>query len=115
MIGATSGSSRFVCVEPRASSCVVFSGGLIQTASGSALEPWWPVHETLGVLAVAGELDAVPRGEDHIRAPVVDHGRREEAEPAVVVLLVVPVEEGPAHVPRVLGGSRSGPGNRAST
>ena len=71
--------------------------------SGSLWSRGGPFTKRSGVLAVPGELDAVPRGEDHIRAPMVDHGRRQQTEPDVVVLLVVPVEEGPAKGPCVLG------------
>ena len=54
---------------------------------------WWPLHEPLGMGGVRGQARAVPDGEDRRGAAVVDVGRREIVEPAVMVRVVVPREQ----------------------
>jgi hypothetical protein len=51
------------------------------------------LHEALGVRRVGGHARAVTDLEGRGRAPVVDVGRREIAQPAVMVRVVVPREE----------------------
>ena len=57
-------------------------------ANASALEQ---AIRAQGGACMIVELDLVSLSEDPLRATVVDHRRRQEAQPAVVVLVVVPV------------------------
>ena len=52
-----------------------------------------PLHESLGMGGVRGQARAVPDREDCRGAGVVDGGRRQLGEPAVVVRIVVPREQ----------------------
>ena len=63
--------------------------------------PWWPLDEPLGMGSVRGQTGAVPDGEDRGGAAVVDVGRREIAEAAVMVRVVVPREQIAADAARV--------------
>ena len=63
--------------------------------------PWWPLDEPLGMGGVRGQTGAVPDGEDRGGAAVVDVGRREIAEAAVMVRVVVPREQIAADAARV--------------
>ena len=63
--------------------------------------PWWPLDEPLGMGGVRGQTGAVPDGEDRAGAAVVDVGRREIAEAAVMVRGVVPREQIAADAARV--------------
>ena len=63
--------------------------------------PWWPLDEPLGMGGVRGQTGAVPDGEDRGGAAVVDVGRREIAEAAVLVRVVVPREQIAADAARV--------------
>ena len=61
--------------------------------------PWWP--QPLGMGGVRGQTGAVPDGEDRGGAAVVDVGRREITEAAVMVRVVVPREQIAADAARV--------------
>ena len=63
--------------------------------------PWWPLDGPLGMGGVRGQTEAVPDGEDRGGAAVVDVGRRERAEAAVMVRVVVPREQIAADAARV--------------
>ena len=52
-----------------------------------------PLHESLGMGGVRGQARAVPDREDCRGAVVVDGGRRQIGEPAVMVRIVVPREQ----------------------
>ena len=73
--------------------------------------PWWPLDEPLGMGGVRGQTGAVPDGEDRGGAAVVDVGRREIAEAAVMVRVVVPREQIAADAARVFERAERGSGN----
>src|SRR5678815_4947945 len=62
-------------------------------------------HEALGMRGVGGVEHALPRGDDGGRATVVHVGGMHEREADVVVLVVVPGDEGTYDLPRVLEGA----------
>ena len=96
------GSSGVTIVAPGASSRVGFGGRLIQAAVGSVSGRGGLVlDEPLGMGGVRGQTGAVPDGEDRAGAAVVDVGRREIAEAAVMVRGVVPREQIAADAARV--------------
>jgi hypothetical protein len=65
------------------------------------------LHEALGMRGVRGQARVVTDLEYRGGAPVVDVGRRELAQPAVMVRVVVPREEIPAHAAGVFNGAES--------
>ena len=52
-----------------------------------------PVHEALGMRGIGGGEDAVSMRAHRLRLTEVDDGWREEAEPAVPMVLVVPAKK----------------------
>ena len=95
------GSSGVTIVAPGASSRVGFGGRLIQAAVGSVSGRGGPWTNRSGWAAYAARTGAVPDGEDRGGAAVVDVGRREIAEAAVMVQVVVPREQIAADAARV--------------
>ena len=77
-------------VGPGASWRVVFDGGLIHTAVGKVSGAWWSADESLRMRGVGHAAGAVTQVEDRRRAAVMHVGRREIAEAAVVVGVIVP-------------------------
>ena len=80
-------------VAPGASSRVDFGGRLIPHGRRQRFGTGRPLHESLGMGGVRGQARAVPDREDCRGAVVVDGGRRQIGEPAVVVRIVVPREQ----------------------
>jgi hypothetical protein len=64
-------------------------------------EAWWTLHEALGMRGVRGQARVMTDLEHRGGASVVDVGRREIAQPAVMVRIVVPREEIVADAPSV--------------
>src|SRR5215207_6864731 len=63
------------------------------------------LHEALGMRGVRGQARVMTDLEDRGGAPVVDVGRREIAQPAVMVRVVVPREEMTSHAAAMLEGA----------
>ena len=70
-----------------------------------AFKAWRPLHKALGMGGVGRQARAMTKVEDRGRPAVVHIGRREIAQPAVMVPVVVPGEEIPAHAPAVFEGA----------
>ena len=95
------GSSGVTIVAPGASSRVGFGGRLIQAAVGSVSGRGGPWTNRSGWAAYAARRVRCRDGEDRGGAAVVDVGRREITEAAVMVRVVVPREQIAADAARV--------------